>query len=353
MGKANRKGTDPSAISHRITVTWIQTVLAISLLATLTGGTIWLLGFHWSFAVIALGIWVSVPLIGWYFSGTLVRKLMRCHEPDPLDPEHARLVRIVDALYPKTGLKVKPPVLISPLPVPNAFATGRSPSKSFIACTEGLFDVGLTDAELEAIVAHELAHVKSRDVAITSMTAVLSSIFSLMLAQGIPGLFNSVFTPEDKDPLLDKLEQKVTKQKRRFVGTGGGIAGFILIVLVFYIVNIFSKLITLFVSRCRESHADALAALWTNNPCALSSGLQKIVLWMTFNGSDIRMKMIMRGLTPVLFVSPFDEDPETEKEGVGQRLRRWWRRLGENHPPIPERLKMLDQMSGTTCPRLL
>lgn len=350
---------DPSAISRRISKTWIQTAIGILFLAALSVGGLWYLGFHWSIGTVILGLWVLFPLLGWYHSGTLVKRLMRCQEPDMNDPDHARLVRLVDKIYPKTGLAKKPPVYVSPLPVPNAFATGRNPENAFIAATDGLFDVGLNDDELEAILAHELAHVKSHDVAITSFTAVLGSLFSLIVAQGIPWLFNGVFSSRKSASLLDKLENKVKKQKKGFFATTGGIAGFVIMAILFYIVGTFAKLITLFVSRCRESHADALAALWTNNPCALSSALQKIVLWMTFHsGPDMKTRFLISGLSPLLLVSDFDnefnsEGPKNNRPGVFASLRRWWKSLGENHPPVPERLKMLDEMSGGSCPRIM
>lgn len=351
MNRDHRPGVNSAAISHRLSSLWLQTVLGILFLAGLTAGTLFFFGFHWSVGTIVLGIWILLPLFGWYNSGTLVKKLMRCQEPNMNIEDHARLVRIVDELFPKTGLKVKPPVYVSPLPVPNAFATGRNPATSFIAATEGLFQVGLTDEELGAVLAHELAHVNNRDVAITSLTAVLGSIFSLVLAQGLPWIFNSAFASRGEDGnLLDKLENKVRKDKKRFVAATGGVAGFIVMVVLFYIIGIFARLVTLFVSRCRESHADVLAVKWTGDACSLSTALQKIVMWMTFNGPDIRMRMIMRGMTPLLMVSPFDDHSDDAPKGFS--LSRWWRRLGENHPPIPERLKALDELSGSSCPRL-
>jgi len=347
---------NPSAISRRLNTTWVQTILGILFLAALSVGGLWFLGFHWSIGTVLLGFWVLFPVLGWYHSGTLVKRMMRCQTPDMNDPDHARLVRLVDKLYPKTGLAVKPPVYVSPLPIPNAFATGRNPAHAFIAATEGLFEVGLNDAELEAILAHELAHVKSRDVAITSFTAILGSMFSLIVAQGIPWLFNAAFSSRKSATLLDKLENKVKKQKKGFFATTGGIAGFLIMAVAFYFVSIFARFVSLFVSRCRESHADALAALWTGNPCALSTSLQKIVLWMTFHsGPDMQTRFLISGLNPILLVSDFDMEFSNEgpKSTKGGALRRWWRRLGENHPPIPERLKMLDEMAGGSCPRLM
>ncbi|MBZ0187232.1 MAG: M48 family metalloprotease, partial [Candidatus Obscuribacterales bacterium] len=187
MNNDGRKGLDPAAVSSHLTRTWIETIAGIALLAALSAAGVYMLGIHWSFTVLVLFVWVAFPIWGWYKSADMVKKLMHCQEPDPHDPRHQRLVAIVDQIFPKTGLPVKPSVYVSPLPLPNAFATGRNPHNAFVCATEGLLFVNLTDRELEAILAHELAHVKSRDVTITSMTAVLGSLFSLILAQGIPG----------------------------------------------------------------------------------------------------------------------------------------------------------------------
>lgn len=355
MKQPNKQpGFNAGAVSGRILWTWIQTLLGIGLLAALSVGTVLFLGFNWGIGVGILCLWLILPVFGWYFSSNLVIRLMRCQPPDPRNPNHARLVRIVDALFPKTGLSVKPPVYISPIPVPNAFATGRSPSQAFIACTDGLFEVGLTDEELEAVLAHELAHVKSRDVAITSLAAVLGSLFSILMAQGLPGLFHSVFTPQrGNGDLLGKLSSKVKKDKKRFFLPDGGIFGFLIMLVIFYLVGFFTKLVSMFVSRARESGADAYAAQWTGNPCALSTALQKIYLWITTHRNDIRLRMLTRGLAPILFVSMLDEEGAEGNGGLLSRLRQWWRSLGENHPPVPERMKMLDKMSGKACPRII
>lgn len=348
-------GYDAGSVRRRLLWTWLQTLLGIAVMAGLTVSAFLLLGFKWSFGVIFLLLWVAMPIFGWYMSGPLVRRLMRCQEPNPDNPRHMRLVRIVDNLFLKTGLKHKPPVYVSPIPLPNAFATGRSPSQAFIACTEGLFRVGLTDDELEAVIAHELAHVKTYDVAIGSLMAVMGSFFSLLLAGGLPRMFNSAFISSDS-PLLDELSFKVQRDKKRFFLPEGGVLGFIVMLVIFYIVSIFTKVVAMFVGRTRESAADVLAAHWTNKPCALSTSLQKINRFMERIPVGIKLRIITRGLTPILMVSDFegrhDEHGAPASNGVLVRLRRWWRHLGENHPPIPKRLAALDRMSGGSCPRL-
>lgn len=345
---------DSKKVSSHIRSAWIQTIAGISLLAGLSTLALFALGLHWSILVGVMVIWVLAPVYGWYNSASMVKKMMRCELASPDDPRHQRLIRIVDELYPVTGLAVKPPVYVSPMPVPNAFATGRSPSDAFIAATEGLLSVDLTDAEIKAVIAHEMAHIKSRDVTITSFTAVLGSIFALVLAQGLPWIFNPLFCKKDSKNLLARLDKK-TKQKKRFFAGGGGVGSLILFVAIFFIASFFARLITLFVSRSRESHADALAISWTKDPCALSTALQKITLWMNMNIFEIRIQMLMGGLSPMLFVGLNDDEDlfnMTSADGVASRLRRWWQRVGQQHPPIPDRLKTLDHFRGNSCPRI-
>ncbi|MGH9550424.1 MAG: M48 family metalloprotease, partial [Terriglobales bacterium] len=215
MSNMNQPGFSSGSVARRVLYTWAQTLGGIAFLGALIAGTLHLLGFHFGFGFAVVGIFALIPLFSFWFSAPLIKKLTRCAPPDPEDPDHMRLVRIVDNLYPKTGLPVKPPVYVSPMPIANAFATGRSPRNAFIACTEGLFYADLTDDELEAVLAHELAHVKNRDTAIASLVSAMGSLFSLLLASGLPWLFRSAFVSKSDAPLLNKLTRKVNTQKKR------------------------------------------------------------------------------------------------------------------------------------------
>ncbi len=362
MSTPNKPGKGLSGPGRRATIwrltwTWIQTLLAIAVMGGLTAGALLHFGLHFSWAVAVLSLTMILPLVSWYFSSTFVKHLMGCKPADPLNENHARLIRIVNRLYPKTGLPVKPPVFVSPLKVPNAFATGRTPGDAFIAATEGLFLLDLTDDEMEAVLAHELAHVKHYDVAINSMLAVMASLFGLVLATALPRLFHPA-SITGKAPLLDKLSNRIKNKRQRLFLPVGGFFGFLIMLVVFYIVSFFTKLIGLFVTRTRESAADAQAALWTGKPCALSSALQKITLFMMIHAVDIRHNILTRGLTPLLFISSFDEDDRQPDSPLPQRRRpsrlgRWWRGLGQNHPPTAVRMEALDKMNGGSCPRII
>ncbi|CAN5558526.1 zinc metalloprotease HtpX [soil metagenome] len=352
MNKNNPPSVDQKAINSQLRANWFRTFLGLATLAALGGTTFVLLGLNITVATVIVGLFtVVLPLFSWYNSAKLVKRLMKCEAPNTLNPDHRRLVRLVKEIYPKTGLKKMPEVLVSPIPMPNAFATGRNPNNSFIACTEGLFSVDLSDEELKAVLAHELAHVKSRDVAITSLTATMGSLFSILLAGGMPWIFSAAFVKNNDDLLVDKLSDKVKKGKKNFAAPAVGIAGFFFTLIVFAVVSFFTKFVTFFVSRSRESAADALAAQWTGNPCALATALQKINDWVSRNRLLLQLKIMMGGLAPMLFFG-LHEDEDHDPQTVGGKIGRWWREIGENHPPIPTRIKELEAMAGASCPTM-
>lgn len=342
--------TDPAEIAKHVRENWIRTFMGVLLLAALAGGAMTWLGINLGITSLILGLFTIVlPTFSWYNSATMVKRLMRCQPPMPGNRDHQRLVRLVNELYPATGLKVKPEVLVSPVPIPNAFATGRNADNAFIAATEGLFMVDLSDEELKAILAHELAHVKNHDVAITSLTSVLGSLFAIVIATGFPSFFNQNFVRSDRD-LLGKLSDKTKSDKKNFATPAVGLVGFFISMAIFAVVSFFAKFITLFITRARESGADALAAQWTGNPCALATALRKITDWMNRNQLLLQMRIMMDGTKPMLFLS-FNEN-EDKPTTLGGKFSKWMRELGEAHPPVPARIEVLEAMAGSTCPTM-
>jgi heat shock protein HtpX len=340
--------TDQKAISRQLRANWARTIGGILLLAALAFSALTFVGLHIGPAsVIIFVLSVVLPILSWYNSGTLVKTLMKCHAPSPDNPDHMRLVRLVDEIFPTTGLKTKPEVLISPIGMPNAFATGRSPSAAFIAATEGLFLVDLEDNELRAILAHELAHVKTRDVAITSMTSTLGSLFAIILAGGLPWLFRPAFI----QPSKGGFNLKGKDSKKGFAAPVAGIGGFIVTVLLFWVVSFVAKFVTLFVSRARENAADALAAQWTGDPCALATALLKITDWMERNQALLQLKILLGGMSGLLFVS-LHEGSHRHANGALSRISQWWREIGENHPPVEDRIAVLETYAGQACPTM-
>ncbi len=128
-------------------------------------------------ALIALGIAAVMNFGMYWFSGTLVLKMQRAK---PLDErEHANIVKMVRELTEADGLPM-PKLYYVDTPVPNAFATGRSPKNAVVAVTTGILEI-LTDDELKAVLGHELGHVKNRDMLVSTVAATIAGAISFIV----------------------------------------------------------------------------------------------------------------------------------------------------------------------------
>jgi len=194
--------------------------------------------------VIGFLIAVVTNFGSYWFSDKIVLSMYRATE---VGPEH-RLTQIVTRLAAKAGLP-QPRCYIIPDPSPNAFATGRNPEHAAVAATEGILQI-LNDDELEGVLAHELAHVKHRDILTSSIAATIAA--AIMMVSRFAMFFGGA---RDDD--------------RR---GGNPIAMLATIILA----PIAAMLIQMAISRSREYDADAGGAALVGSPFGLASALQKI-----------------------------------------------------------------------------
>src|SRR5437763_1539387 len=187
---------------------------------------------------------VVTNFASYWFSDKIVLSMYRAQ---PVGPEH-RLYRIVAGLAQRAGLPM-PRVYIIPQPSPNAFATGRGPNHAAVAATEGILQM-LTDAELEGVIAHELAHVKHRDILISSVAATLAA--AIMMTSRIAMFWGGGRDDENRGP--------------------SPIALFAMMILAPFA----AMLIQATISRSREFDADAGGAAIAGSPDGLVSALRKI-----------------------------------------------------------------------------
>jgi len=185
-------------------------------------------------------------LAQWYFSDKIV--LWSSRAKIVTNEEYPRLHEIVGRLSASNGLP-KPKVALVNSQVPNAFATGKSPKSSLVAVTTGIMDL-LEDDELEAVIGHELTHVRSRDVLVLTLASVFSTV-AWYLAQF--GFFGGLQTRD-----------------RNAVGTTA------IVMLVAILTWLVSFLIIRAISRYREYSADRGGAIMTGKPDKLASALLKI-----------------------------------------------------------------------------
>src|SRR6266849_5243659 len=168
------------------------------------------------------------------------------------NPEAYRRVQpIVANLCQRMGLPM-PKLWLIPDESPNAFATGRNPSHSSVAFTEGILKL-MDDRELEGVVAHELGHVLNRDILTSSIAATIAAAITQL---SYMAMFFGGGSRDDED-------------------RGGGLGGLLMLILG----PIAATLIQLAISRTREYSADATSAKYTGDPNELISGLQKLDTW--------------------------------------------------------------------------
>ncbi|MBR3410761.1 MAG: M48 family metalloprotease [Candidatus Methanomethylophilaceae archaeon] len=162
--------------------------------------------------------------------------------------EEPRLYDIVESLAIRADLPM-PEVGISEVPMPNAFATGRNPKNAAVVATRPLLDL-LNDEELEGVMAHEMSHVKNRDILVMSVASTLASIISFVTRMGV---YAAIFNSDNKNP-----------------------AGLVILIIADIAAPIAAALIQLGVSRSREFLADESGGRLTGKPMALANALMKL-----------------------------------------------------------------------------
>lgn len=326
-------------IRRRLIWTSIKTILGYLAMGGLVAAALKLFNLSLT-AIYGFGlIWVFLPVVMWWFSDKIALAMSKATPADPADPEHKRVLDLVDEVWKDSGLKYKPPVYASPDPRPNAFATGAIHRKAVVAFTVGLLRIGLKDQEIKAIFAHELSHVKHYDVGINSLLQVISSVLFLVVQVGVNLWIGTIklFQPKEK--------------RENFVP---GIVSSIIFYAVFWMVSQLTQIIQFFVVRSRESAADAGGAMMTRKPCDLVTALEALVKASRKNqpksGEEDAYWRIMRTIS---IIDPLYDtlDAQPEPNGLWQWLKRIWRDLHLTHPPVPERVKSLEKMNGGACER--
>jgi heat shock protein HtpX len=197
--------------------------------------------------VMAFGLAVVMNFVSYWFSDKIV---LRMYRAQPVGPEHP-LYRVTERLAQRAGLPM-PKVYVIPDPSPNAFATGRNPSHAAVAATEGILRV-LNESQLEGVIAHELSHVKHRDILISSVAATMGAAIMMVarMAQ-----FAAFFGGGRRDD--DEGSNPIA------------------LLATIILAPLAAMLIQAAISRSREFAADAAAARLVGSPYGLVDALKKI-----------------------------------------------------------------------------
>jgi heat shock protein HtpX len=202
--------------------------------------------------ILAFVIAAGMNFFSYFYSDKLALSMYRAQ---PVTREQLpRAYSVVERLTQRIGIPM-PKIYVIPTDSPNAFATGRNPQHASVAVTEGILRL-LTDEELEGVLAHELGHVRNRDILTSSIAATLAGAITILAHMGrfamIFGGYGGGRDSRERD--------------------GGGIGALFMLILA----PIAATLIQLAVSRSREYEADATGAHLTGNPYALASALEKL-----------------------------------------------------------------------------
>ena len=233
-------------------------------------------------------------------------------------PEHRQLVNVVEEMAIASGLP-RPRVFVVPDPDPNAFATGRDAGSASIAVTEGLL-AALSRDELQAVVAHEMAHIRNLDVRLMTLLAAMVGAIALM--------------SDGMGRMLRAGRHVGGSGGRRSGGKGGGnplgLVVLVLWVLTLIIAPIVARILAMSVSRKREFLADATGAQFTRNPLALASALEKLAAATTAT------RAITQGAAHLCIVDP--------APGALAAREGFLADMFTSHPPITQRIIRLRGM---------
>jgi len=282
--------------------------------------------YHHVFPWFGIALTVIALLTAWYAYATGPEKVLWSTGAravvDPTDPQEKQLVNVVEEMAIAAGVP-RPRIWIVDDPDPNAFATGTDPLHAHIAVTRGLLDLCNRD-ELQAVVAHELGHVKNLDVRLMTMLAALVGAVALMHDGATRVLRGGT-----------NLGGGGGGEGSRGGGKKGGAGPLLLILLVVWILSwilapIITQLLALAVSRKREYLADAMSAQFTRNPLALAGALQKI------EGADAPTTAIKRGAAHLCIADPLGRRLTAHEGLFADAL--------ATHPPMAKRIAILRGM---------
>ena len=274
------------------TLKTVMLMVLLTLLLMAAGGAIGGRGGA-LFALVMAGV---MNLGSYWFSDKIVIRMYRGKEVTG-----GTLYEVVRELCQRGDLPM-PKVYILPQPTPNAFATGRNPRHAVVAATEGILQI-LTREELAGVMAHEMSHVKHRDILIGSIAATIAGAISYLAHMAQWTMIFGGSDDEDSNPVA--------------------------LIAMMILAPIAAMLVQMAISRSREYEADRGGARLCGSPHHLASALRKL----ESANRQIPMSQANEATAHMFIVNPL--------KGDGLRA------LFSTHPPVEERIRRLESMSAS------
>lgn len=259
--------------------------------------------------LVALVVWLVMTLAAWFQGDGIMLSVAGAHRVQKED--FPQLFNIVEEMTLASGLPRMPAVYVIDDPAPNAFAAGRKPENAAVAVTSGLLRT-LDRDELQGVIAHEMAHVRNRDIQLMLFAGVLAGAIVILAETGLRGMW---------------MGGGRSRSRRDGGGDGNGVVALLAVVLMI-LAPILAQLIYFAVSRRREYLADASAASFTRYPEGLASALEKI------SRAPQRLGGVTSATAPMYIINPLKRAGQAAANATS------------THPPIDERVRILRAMGG-------
>jgi len=290
-------GTGRATVVPRDMKNQIKTILLLGVLSAILIGFGALLGRQWvlGFTILAM----ALNLGAYFFSHKIV---LRMHHAQPVEEHQApRLYAMIRELTTRAEIPM-PRVYLIPSPQPNAFATGRNPANGVVAVTQGILQI-LDERELRGVLAHEIAHIRNRDILVSTIAAAVAGAIA-SIANMLQ--FTAIFGGRGDDDAPSPLPA----------------------LALAIVAPIAATLVQLGISRSREYLADETGARLSNDPDALARALEKLE-----RAAHVVPPMTAQPSTASLFIV----NPFSGARGLVS--------LFSTHPPMAERIRRLRSMT--------
>jgi heat shock protein HtpX len=257
--------------------------------------------------IIAFVVALAMNFFAYFFSDKMALAMYGAREI-PYE-EAPWLHQMVEELARKAGIP-KPKIYLAPILVPNAFATGRDPNHAAVAVTSGILQI-LNKDELKGVLAHELGHIKNRDILISSIAATIGGAISMLANMAF---YSSLFGGKDEE------------------GNTNLIATIIGSIILFIVAPLAATLIQMAISRSREFIADETGAKISGCPLCLANALRKLEeMAQNPDIQHLASEKVNPGTAHMMIVNPLRADTIMK--------------LFSTHPPTEERIRRLEELA--------